>query len=171
VNGEVQGRLVRRFGAFSRKGPLPGEVGEIEAVVVDDALGYVYYADERFGIHKWHADPDHADAGRALAVFGTSGYLGDREGLAVYTRSDGTGFLVSSDQVPLGTRVLIYKREGEPGRPHDHPLVAALPTASDSTDGLDVTSHPLPGFPDGLLVMMNSGPKNFLIYDWRAVGR
>ena len=42
---------MRRFGTFSG-------LGEIEAVAVDDALGYVYYADEGTGIHKWHADPD-----------------------------------------------------------------------------------------------------------------
>lgn len=46
---------------------------EIEAVAVDDALGYVYYADEGDGIHKWHADPDHPEANRELAVFGRTG--------------------------------------------------------------------------------------------------
>ncbi len=169
VHGEVGGRLVRRFGNFSRRGPAPGEIGEIEAVVVDDALGYVYYSDERFGIRKWHADPDHPDAARELAVFATAGYLGDREGLAVYVKPDGTGFLVSSDQVAGGSRLMIYKREGELGRSDHHPLVAAVPTRSDETDGLEVTSQPLPGFPDGLVVMMNSASKNFLIYGWRAV--
>ena len=47
--------------------------------------------------------------------------------------------------------------------------MATIPTRADSTDGLEVTSRPLPGFPDGMLVMMNSSPRNFLIYDWRAV--
>ena len=35
-------------------------MGEIEAVAVDDAPGYVYYADEGNGTHKYHADPDRA---------------------------------------------------------------------------------------------------------------
>ena len=163
AKGEISGRLVRRFGAFSRVGPTAAEIGEIEAVVVDDALGYVYYADERFGIHKWHADPDHPDAGKELAVLGRTGYQGDREGLAIYTRPDGTGFLVSSDQVPGHTRLMIYPRTG------DQALIAAIPTDADSTDGLDVTSRALPGFPDGMLVMMNSSPKNFLMYRWSTV--
>ena len=76
-------------------------------MVVDDELGYVYYSDERFGIRKWQADPDHADAARELAVFGTDGYAGDREGLAIYAPErtpsvnggGPSGFLVSSDQV------------------------------------------------------------------------
>ena len=168
VNGVVEGKLVRRFGAFSRRGAML-DPGEIEAVVVDDALGHVYYADERFGIRKWHADPDHAEAAREIAVFGTDGYLGDREGLAIYANPDGTGWLVSSDQVDGGTRLMIYRREGSTGRPHDHTLVAVVPTPSDGTDGLEVTSQALPGFPRGLLVMMNSGPRNFLMFDWAAV--
>lgn len=164
-------RLVRRFGAFSGLGPAPGEAGEIEAVVVDDELGYVYYADERFGIHKWHADPDHPDASSELAVLGDRGYRGDREGLALYRRPDGAGYLVSSDQVPGGTRLMIYARSGGPGGPHDQPLLHVVSTPADETDGLDVTSAPLPGFPDGLLIMMNSTPRNFLMFEWADVAR
>jgi 3-phytase len=161
--------MVRRFGAFTGAGPDPGDAGEIEAVVADDELGYVYYADERFAIRKWHADPEHPDAGRELAVFGTEGYIGDREGLAVYRQGDGTGYLVSSDQVAGGSRLMIYPREGVPGSPHTHPLIAVVPTPSDETDGLDVTARALPGFPRGLLVMMNSAPRNFLLFGWDAV--
>ena len=167
--GLVTGRLVRRFGAFSRRGPMAGEIGEIEAVVVDDELGYVYYADERFGIRKWHADPDHRDAAVELAVLGRNDYQGDREGLGLYRREDGTGYLVSSDQVPGATRLMIYPRAGQPGRPHDQPLIRSVPTGADSTDGLDVTSMALPGFSGGLLVMMNSTPRNFLMYSWSSV--
>ena len=169
VNGAVTATLVRRFGAFSQIGAVAGEIGEIEAVVVDDALGYVYYSDERYGIRKYHADPDHAQAGKELAVLGRGGYQGDREGLAIYSTPNGGGYLVSSDQIPGGTRVMIYSRNGSGKGPHDQPLLAAIPTGADSTDGLDVTSTPLPGFPNGLLAMMNSSPRNFLLYQWSAV--
>ena len=50
--GNVRALKIREFGQFSG-------TGEIEAIAVDDELGYVYYADEGNGIHKWHADPDH----------------------------------------------------------------------------------------------------------------
>lgn len=169
AGGAITATLVRRFGAFSQIGPVPGEIGEIEAVVVDDALGYVYYSDERFGIRKWHADPDHPDAAKELAVLGRDGYQGDREGLAIYSTPNGGGYLVSSDQVPGATRVMIYSRNGSAKGPHDQPLRAAIPTGADSTDGLDVTSTPLPGFPHGLLAMMNSTPRNFLMYQWSVV--
>jgi len=169
VKGAITATLVRRFGAFSRLGAAAGEIGEIEAVVVDDEMGYVYYSDERFGIRKYHADPDHPDAANELAVLGRTGYQGDREGLAIYSEPNGGGYLVSSDQMPGATRVMIYSRSGSPKNPHDQPLLAALPTGADSTDGLDVTSTALPGFPAGMLAMMNSAPKNFLLYQWSEV--
>ena len=64
-NGAVKGTFVRRLGTFSAS--TVREENEIEAVAVDDALGYVYYADEADGIHKWHADPDQPQASQELA--------------------------------------------------------------------------------------------------------
>jgi 3-phytase len=163
----VGGRLVRRFGTFSGIGPVPDEEGEIEAVAVDDELGYVYYADERFGIRKWHADPDHVDAGRELAVIGQSTYTGDREGLAMMTGPGGAGYLLSSDQIEGGTILRVYRRGGPAGRPHDHgDALFSVLTPADSTDGIEATSSPLPDFPNGMVVMMNSEPKNFLFFRW-----
>jgi 3-phytase len=165
ARGQVRATFVRRFGAFSRSGPTTDGAGEIEAVVADDELGYVYYSDERFGIRKYPADPDAVDADVELAAFGTDGYLGDREGLAIFATGAGTGYLLSSDQVNGGTRVMIYPREGSAGNAHAHPRLALVPTSADATDGLDATPVSLPGFPSGLLVMMNSGVKNFQFYD------
>ena len=131
-------RLVRRFGTFSGLGPEPGEAGEIEAIAVDDELGFIYYADERFGIRKWHADPDHPDAAGGLAVLGRDGYLGDREGLALYQGANGSGYLVSSDQIPGGSRLMIYRGPAERAVPTISPCCASStlrrmrPTASTS---------------------------------------
>ena len=35
---------------------------------------------------------------RELAVFGTTGFIGDREGLAILATGDRTGFIVAGDQ-------------------------------------------------------------------------
>jgi 3-phytase len=168
--GRVTGTRVRRFGNFG-SGARARPSGEIEAVAVDDALGYVYYADERYGIRKWHADPRHADAARELAVFGRDDYKGDREGLAVYSRPDGTGFIVSADQIDEVSILRLYPREGIPGDPHRHEQILEVPVRADDTDGLDVTARALPGFPGGLLVAMNSTGRNYLLFDWRGVER
>jgi 3-phytase len=164
----VTARLVRRFGAFSGAGFGPEGENEIEAVAVDDALGYVYYADEHYAIRKYHADPDHPEGGRELAAFGTSGFVGQREGIAIYARPDGTGFIVCSDQRAGASEYRVYRREGLAGRPHDHePAVAVLTGGADATDGLEATTVSLDSrFPLGALVAMNSGGRNFLVYAW-----
>ena len=139
---------------------------------MDDELGYVYYADEGTGIHKWHADPDAPDAARELALFATTGYQQDREGLGIYAMPGGTRLHRRRSISCPGESVFhVYRREGEPGRPHDHSTVLASFTGgADGTDGLDVTSAPLgPEFPDGLLVAMNSRSRNFLLFRWSDI--
>lgn len=161
--GRVKTSLVRYFGKFSG-------VGEIEAVAVDDSLGYIYYADEGNGIHKYHADPDHPDAARELAHFGREGFRGDREGIAIYERNDGSGYIVCTDQIASNSEYRIFRREGEPGHPHDHKLLKVVRGLADTTDGLEVTSRALGSkFPMGLMVAMNNSGRNFLLYRWEEV--
>lgn len=162
--GRVKASPVRAFGKFSG-------VGEIEAVAVDDTLGYVYYADEGNGIHKYHADPDHPEAAQELAHFGREGFRGDREGIAIYERNDGSGYIVCTDQIASNSEYHIYPREGEPGNPHDHSkLVKVVRGLADTTDGLEVTSRALGSkFPMGLMVAMNNSGRNFLLYRWEEV--
>jgi 3-phytase len=163
ADGKVRATLVREFGRFSG-------TGEIEAVAVDDALGYVYYADEGDGTHKYYADPDHADAGRELAHFGRTGFKADREGIAIHARGDGTGYIVCTDQIAGNSEYHVFSREGAAGRPHDHTELGVIRGGADSTDGLEITSRGLGvGFPVGLMVAMNSGGKNFLLYRWEDV--
>jgi 3-phytase len=158
-SGGVKATKVREFGAFSGS-------GEIEAIAVDDALGYVYYADEGLGIRKYAADPAAPNANKELALFGTTDFEGDREGIALYTRADGTGYIVCTDQVKGNSRYFRFKREGETGNPHDHRRnLGGVRGGSDETDGIEIVSIPLgPDFPTGLFVTMNSGPKNFLMF-------
>jgi 3-phytase len=165
--GRPGARFVRRFGNFSAT--TVREENEIEAVAVDDALGYVYYSDEADGIHKWHADPDHPDANRELAHFARDGFRGDREGIAIYVLPDGTGYIVGTDQLDEDSEYHVYPREGAPGNPHDHSReIAVLRGGADATDGIEISSSPLgPGLPSGAFVAMNSDPRNFLVFRWQ----
>jgi 3-phytase len=162
--GKVAATKVREFGRFSGK-------GEIEAIAVDDELGYVYYADEGNGIHKWHADPDHPEAARELAHFGKEGFRGDREGIGLYTLKGGRGYIVCTDQSNVNSEYHVYRREGEPGKPHDHSvLIKLFRGGADSTDGIEISSAALGRqFPNGLMVAMNSGCRNFLIFNWEDI--
>ncbi|KAF0188903.1 MAG: hypothetical protein FD165_2841, partial [Gammaproteobacteria bacterium] len=141
--GTIRGVFVRAFGAWSGQ-------KEIEAITVDDALGFVYYGDEGYGIRKYHADPLADDAGDQLAEFGRNDFAEDHEGLSVYARADGTGYLFASDQ--QANRFNIYAREGNPGTPHVHTLLASVYLGTDESDGSELVATPLPGFPGGLFV-------------------
>ena len=158
--GRVKMTLVRQFGRYSGK-------KEIESIAVDAELGYVYYSDETFGVRKYAADPDAPDAGKELATFGTSGFAEDHEGISIYRLDAKTGYLLVSDQ--QANRFRIYKREGEPGRPHEHTLLKTVPVSAIESDGSEITSTPLgPKFPHGLFVAMSNG-KVFHYYSWDAI--
>lgn len=160
--GKVDATEVRRVGTFSGIN-AEGE-GEIEAMVVDQEAGYLYFSDERSGIKRVKADPD----GKAEPeiTFGKDQYTGDREGLAI-VRLNNRKVLLSSDQIEGGSRLHVYDIGAKgPQR------IAILQTPSDTTDGIDATNKPLgPEFPEGMLVMMNSKDKNFLLFDLREVKR
>jgi 3-phytase len=163
--GTLTAVKVREFGSFSGVDEL-GD-GEIEAVAVDDELGYVYYSDERGGVKKYHADPDASDADAELAVFGTDGFAQDREGISIYTVNDGTGYILVSDQQANAFR--IFRREGEPGAPHEHRLLKVVRVSTNESDGSDVTNVALgERFPSGLFVAM-SDDRTFQLYSWADI--
>jgi 3-phytase len=145
--GTLRGLFVRAFGQWSG-------LKEIEALAVDSELGHVYASDESCCVRKYHADPLTEDADDELAQFATSGIARDHEGLSIYRRPDGTGYILLSDQQANLFR--IYPREGVPGQPHEHPLVGTVRLSTLDSDGSDITRTGLPGFPGGLFVAMST---------------
>ena len=154
--GKVKMTKVRAFGRYSGK-------KEIEAIAVDAELGYVYVSDEQHGVHKYRADPDAADAGQELALFGTTGFVSDLEGISIYPQAGGAGYVVVSNQQADTFR--IFPRAGTTGKPHDHPLLKSVRLSTRESDGSDVTNVPLPGFPGGLFVAMSTD-RTFHFYAW-----
>jgi len=158
--GTVAGTKVRAFGAFRG-------TKEIEAVAVDDPLGYVYYSEEDVGVHKYLADPDAPGADQELALFGTEGFTQDREGISIYPVDDGTGYILVSDQQANTFRV--FRREGEPGAPHDHRFITTVRVSTNESDGSEVTNVAIDDrFPSGLFVAMSDN-RTFQFYSWEDV--
>jgi 3-phytase len=154
--GTVRSVFTRSFGEWSGK-------GEIEALAVDQELGFIYYSDENHGIRKYHADPQADDADEQLAAFGLEGFAGDREGISIYRTGPGTGYLLVSDQQNNAFRV--FPREGTAGKPHEHPLITSIDVSTIESDGSEIADVALPGFPGGLFVAMSNG-KVFHYYAW-----
>jgi 3-phytase len=154
--GKLHGIFVRAFARWSGK-------KEIEALAVDNELGYVYASDETHGIRKYLADPAAEDAEDELTTFGTTGFARDHEGISIYPTGPGTGYILVSDQQANTFR--IFPREGTPGNPHDHPLLAVVKLSTDESDGSDVTAAEISGFPGGLFVAMSTD-RTFQFYAW-----
>ena len=151
----VRGRPVRTFGNFSAK-------KEIEAIAVDNELGYVYYSDEGVGIRKYHAHPDSSDT--ELALFARNGFTDDHEGISIYKSGDSTGYILVSDQ--QANKFHIYPREGTSDNPHDHPVVKTVLLSTHESDGSEVTGVRLNDtFKHGLFVAM-SDDGTFQYYSW-----
>ncbi len=160
-NAASQGRMnalpVGRLGVYSGD-----PEGEIEAMVIDRERGILFYADELSGIRAWDLRAD-----RALAHFGQTGYEGDREGLAIWRRG-GRTLLVSCDQIEQASRLHIWDVT-HPSRPV---RIAVIPTVSDSTDGIEISTEARSAkYPEGILVMMDSDDRRFQIYDLRDLDR
>lgn len=154
-NGGVKATLVRTFGKYSG-------VKEIEAIAVDNELGYVYYSDEIFGIRKYYAHPDSGNT--ELAVFGNDDFVRDMEGISIYKADNSTGYIIVSNQQI--NHFNIYPREGSPENPHEHKLIDSLELFTRGSDGNEVTSRVLSEkFPHGLFVAM-SDEKTFHYYSW-----
>ncbi|HEY1111293.1 MAG TPA: phytase, partial [Opitutaceae bacterium] len=99
-------------------------------------------------------------------LFATTGFAVDHEGISIYKTGPQTGYLLVSDQG--ANRFWIYRREGEPGKPHDHAPVKIVQAATLESDGSDITAVSLPGFARGLFVAMSTD-KTFHYYAWEDI--
>jgi 3-phytase len=154
----VKATLVRKFGQYSG-------TKEIESIAVDDELGFVYYSDEGIGVRKYYADPEKGN--EQLALFGTSGFTQDHEGISIYPLYNGTGYILVSDQ--QSNRFHIFSREGIEGNPHEHKLIKTVYLSTQESDGSDVTPVALNDtFKHGLFVAMSTN-KTFQYYRWEDI--
>lgn len=156
--GHVKATLVRKFGQYSGK-------KEIESIAVDNELGYVYYSDEQTGVRQYYANPTKGN--QQLALFGTTGFKVDHEGISIYKLTDTTGYILVSDQG--ANRFQVFRREGTIDKPFEHKLLKIVPVAARQSDGSDVTNVPLNAtFKHGLFAVM-SDDKTFHFYRWEDI--
>lgn len=149
--GQVKAELVRKFGKYSGK-------KEIEAIAVDNQLGYVYYSDETVGVKKYFADPDKRDD-TELGFFGREGFASDHEGISIYPTVDSMGYVIVSNQ--QANTFMVFRREGK------NVFVGEVPVSTIESDGSDITPVTFGGqFPGGLFVAMSNG-RVFHYYAWQ----
>ncbi|MEU3891614.1 phytase [Streptomyces sp. NPDC029041] len=158
----------------------PGELPQIEGMVVDPATGMLYAGQEDVGIWRMRADltarPALVDKVRQYGVPGVydeateectagadPGYGGERlsadvEGLTLFQEPDGDGYLFASSQGD--DTFALYDREVSEGNEYEGGFrVGAASTTLDGAeecDGAAVLNAPLGSrFPNGLLVVQD----------------
>lgn len=151
-NDQVSLTLVRKFGNYSGK-------KEIEAIAIDDALGFIYYSDEIFGIRKYHAEPDMGDM--EIGLFGGKTFKRDNEGIAIVALEGTNGYIIVSNQ--QAETFNVFTRD-------TNSFVKEINLTTKQTDGCDVVAMPLNDtFKNGLFVAMND-ERNFYFYDLGKLG-
>lgn len=138
---------VRSFGEFS------GEPGEIEAILVDDKRGEIYYSDEAKGVMVYHANKDSGN--QKIRSFGLEGFKEDREGIAM-AENDADAYIFVSDQAAHAFHVY----SGKTGK-----FIRKIHLAAKETDGIEICSKSFGDlFPNGIFVCM-SDDRTFQFYD------
>lgn len=151
--GRVGGRKVRSW-----------RIGKCEAAVADDERGKIYISDEAKGVWEVGAEPGDPTPGMLVIKLGENGLTGDVEGLAIYRRADGGGYLIVSNQGSSDFK--LYQRAGAHGFAGTFAVEGAK-----KTDGIDVCNDGLgPHFPGGLFACHTAeGGCPVLLTPWEAV--
>jgi 3-phytase len=150
---------------------------QIEGCVFDDANARLFIDEEDFGI--WAVDLNDANAKPVVVdtIAAGNGLVADVEGISLWTGADdSSGYLVASAQ--KADRYVVYDRV-PPYAPRgvftigDNEAIGI--DGVSHTDGLDITSAPLPGLPMGLMVTQDDAnpvseyEQNFKMVDWSVI--
>ncbi|MBN2174687.1 MAG: phytase [Bacteroidales bacterium] len=167
VQNSLDARLVRSFQLNS----------QTEGMVADDDMGTIYIGKEAAGIWKFDAEPE----GSTIGVFiensseQNPNIKYDIEGLAIYDSGNGEGFLVASSQGNYSYAV--FERQKNNKYLGSFRITDGEIDGTEETDGIEITSIPLPGFPKGILAVQDGynydGRKkksqNFKLISWEDV--
>jgi 3-phytase len=149
---------------------------QLEGCVFDEPQGLLFVGEEARGLWKM-SYRDEAPAPELIdEVGGAAGLVADVEGVSVWRGKDNTGWIVVSAQTD--DRFVVYDRKA-PHKPMGSFSIGENKALGidkvTHTDGLDVFSAALPGYPRGILTVQDDGnPKsgvdqNFKVVSWADV--
>lgn len=177
-DGSIQIWTSNDTGTTLQRSLQVGQFGQLqlEGCVVDDGAGIVFIGEEEHGI--WKLDLRQPDSTPEIVdtIEAGNGLVADVEGLSLWVGEGTEGYLVASAQA--ADRFVLYDRAA----PHAPRGIVTITESADGsvdavshTDGLDVSSAALPGFPRGVMIVQDDAnplpevDQNFKVVDWAAV--
>lgn len=149
---------------------------QLEGCVFDEAQGLIFVGEENQGLWKM-AYRDAAPAPEQIDVVGgAAGLVADVEGVSLWRGKDGAGWLVVSAQ--SDDRFVVYDRKAPHTAMGSFSIGENTALGIDAvthTDGLDVFSGALPGYPRGIVTVQDDGnprkgqDQNFKVVSWADI--
>lgn len=149
---------------------------QLEGCVFDEPNSRLFIGEEARGVWSLDLADEASEPQLVDEISNGNGLVEDTEGLSIWQGKDGGGYLVASAQA--ADRYVVYDLLP----PHKPRGVFTVTASSDGgidavthTDGLDVTSAALPGFPSGLLVVQDDAnpvdkfDQNFKLVNWQGI--
>jgi 3-phytase len=165
---KLEGKLERTFKA--------GE-SQLEGCVADDELGFLYIGEEDKGIWKFNADPATGPTAKLVDDLSDTALKDDIEGLTIFYKANGTGYLLVSSQG--NNSYAVYTREGDNSYLGSFSIIDSEQTDGVSeTDGIDVISIALgPKYPSGIFIAQDGYNhegkelvnQNFKVVNWEKI--
>ena len=156
-----------------------GDRPEIEGITADHEREVVYISAETDAIYRYQTVNGIIQNAGRVTVDTTAGNIRtDIEGLAIYYASDGTGYLIASDQ--SRDQFIVYDRGWSGTDPNDYimtfkvgPNVSAGIDVTTQSDGIDVVNVNLGGdFTQGMFIVhdaQGNTPSNYKFVPWEDV--
>lgn len=176
--GEIEQWAIRGGGSNHISGEMVRSVklsSQAEGCVADDELGYLYISEEHVGVWKYYADPGLNDTwNQLICAAGPSDRISpDVEGIALYYKPNGTGYLIVSSQG--SDSYIIFRREGNNEYLGNFAISGGTVDDVTHTDGIDVTNFNLGSkFPKGLFIAQDDqnfpgDTQNFKLVRWDEI--
>jgi 3-phytase len=154
--------------------------GKVKGIVADDENGALYAAQEKAGVFKFPAEPEKSLVDAELAIpVNDHGMVPDLTGLALYTASNGRGYLLVVSQGVKGSTSTVGIFNRQP--PHDYLATIVPPTDGDihapaGASGIIVTNRPMgPAFAHGLFGLKDrlnaNGIENYKLFSWDQIAQ
>lgn len=149
---------------------------QLEGCVFDETNSIMLVGEENRGLWTVAYRENAPVPALVDTVGGPNGLVADVEGVSIWRGAEGQGWVVASAQSE--DRFVVYDRQAPHAPRGSFSIVANEPSGIDEvthTDGLDVFSGALPGFPRGVLIVQDDGnprsgqDQNFKIVNWADI--